>query len=59
MSSSKIANLIEVKQKLVVKYDRLATKTKSPAQQKKWNSRANCYRQQILQMQHDSCVGKN
>lgn len=52
MSNAKIENLIDVKQKLCAKYQHLASLTKSPAQRKKFNSRAERYRRQVLQMQH-------
>jgi hypothetical protein len=53
MPSSKTTNLIQVKQKLAAKYRHLANLTKSPAQRKKFTSRAERYRRQVLQLQHD------
>ena len=53
MPSSKTTNLIQVKQNLAAKYRHLANLTKSSAQRKKFTSRAERYRRQVLQLQHD------
>ena len=53
MPNSKTTNLIQVKQNLAAKYRHLANLTKSPAQRKKFTSRAERYRRQVLQLQHD------
>lgn len=53
MPSAKTTNLIQIKQNLAAKYRHLANLTKSPAQRKKFNSRAERYRRQVLQLQHD------